>query len=333
MALDYVLHALDLLDVHISYCCKISTHSTPSSAVSEVRQPMSSARLHYLAARLFMNMSDPLAASVHLKLASSVTKSWPALQLSIQRALIACADRNDALTREHDPPTITSVLPNTLDVKGFCIEILLHPGKCKLLSAKEMIIIQGKAWKSEPASVNKRVSPREVMWTQYDASKSESPFEFAVSFLRSTHATSGDDISACVSIKSRLGFPVNIESIQLITSSGLYEVPNLDCCTAEKSLHWSLQRRNLAEMDASDHGILFKPNDLKFFLTELSLPTNLCDVLSGDISSDTTKFTPKNCRLCNMGFSHAGKPWRYKLTLVVLLRVTSHFVSYLLFSG
>ena len=300
MALDYVLHALDLLDEHLSHCCKIST---PSSAASEVRQPMSSARLHYLAARLFMNMSDPLAASVHLKFASSLTKSWPALQLSIQRALIACANRNDALSREHDPPASTSVLPNTLGVKDSCIEILLHPEKCKLLSAKELILLQGKAWKSEPASVNKRASTREVIWTQYDALKSESPFEFAVSFVRSTHAISGDAISACVSIKSHLSFPVIVESIQLITSSGLYEVPDLDCCTVEKPFHWSLQRGNLAK----NHGVSFKPNDLKFFFTELSLPTNLSDVLQGDASSDTSKFTPKNCRLCNMGLSHAGK--------------------------
>lgn len=333
MALDYVLHALDLLDRHLHQCCKVSTESSLlSSPANELRQPMSSARLHYLAARLFMSLNDPSEASVHLKIASSQTKFWPSLQLSIQRALIACADRHESLSKEYDPPSTSSVLPNAIDVKDSCIEILLHPEKCKLLSLNEAKNVQGKAWKDEPTSNVERALEREIIWTQYDSSKSVSPFEFAVSFLGSTHATSGDSVPACVSIKSHVGFPVIIASIQLITSSGLYEVPNNDCCVEESALRRLMQKSNLTSKDNCDLGSSFEPNDLKFFFTEISLPEKLSDVLVGDTSSDISTFTPKNCRLCNMGFSHAGKILSIG-SCSTLMRVISYFALFLPPSG
>lgn len=332
MALDYVLHALDLLDIHLYQCCNVSTESSLPSTPAELRQPMSSARLHYLAARLFMSLGDPLEASVHLKIASSQTKSWPSLQLSIQRALIACADRPESSTKEYDPPSSSSVLSNAIDVKDSCIEILIHPEKCKLLSPNEAKNVQEKAWKAVTASVVKRTLAREVTWTQYDSSKSVSPFEFAVSFLGSTHALSGDSVPACVSLKSRLGFPVIIASIQLITPSGLHEVPNNHCCVEESALRRPLQRANLTRNDTCDLGVSFEPNDLKFFFTDISLPAKLSDVLVGDTSSDASKFTPKNCRLCNMGFSHAGKMISIG-PCTTLMRILSYFDSHLIPSG
>lgn len=328
MALDYALHALDLLDVHLSHCVETSESALLSSPTSEVQQPKSSARLHYLAARLFMSMNDPLGASVHLKIASSQANSWPSLQLSIQRALLACADRHLSITRGDAPLSSDSVIPNATDVKDACIEIALQPEKCKMLSPNEANIVQEKAWANEQASVTNRTSTREVRWTQYDTSNSESPFEFGVSFFESTHATSGDSVSACVSIKSSLNFPVIVNSIQLITSSGLYEVQNLDCCTAEKSLHRFLREPISANKDASVQGVSLKPNDLKFFLTELSLPSNLSDVLVGDTSSDISKFTPKNCRLSNMGFSHAGNYLILPIAPRSLLIISLYFLFF-----
>ena len=331
IALDYVLHALDLLDVHLSHCGKTTTErSLTSSPASEARHPMSSARLHYLAARLFMSIDDATQASVHLNIASSQTKSWPSLHISIQRAMLACADRHASSSRGADNPLSSSASSNPIDAKGTCIEILLHPGKYTLLSPKETVYIQEKAWKNDPASVLKGTSIREASWTQYDTTKTDTPFEFAVSFFESTHATSGDSVSACVSLKSHLRHPVIIESTQLITSSGVYEVPNMDLCSAEKSLHRSLQHRLSMTNDISVQGVSISPNDPQFFATELSLPSNLTDVLVGDTSSDTSRFTPKNCRLCNMGFTHAGNAsiLPYCSYCASARTISLHFISF-----
>ena len=152
IALDYILHALDLLDEHLSLCHDVSTESDLSSSASEnpTRQPMSSARLHYVAARLLMSLDDPTGASVHLKIASAQTKSWPSLHLSIQRALSTCTER---YVKEITGPNPLSnlivaniVLPDTTDLQNSCIELLLWPDSCKLLSHEERMEMQMRVW-------------------------------------------------------------------------------------------------------------------------------------------------------------------------------------------
>jgi len=306
MALDYVLHALDLLDENLSLCSGGSTESeTPI-------QPNSSTRLHYLAARLLMTLDNPMGALVHLKIASAQTKSWPSLHLSIQRALFACEER--CATDRSALSTSNSILPST-ESKDSCIELLLRSEICKLLSPKEMTDAQTKAWKDDPAVVDTNAtSTREVVWTHdEDTCRSKPPFEFAVSFLKSTHATSSDTVTACVSIKSRLDFQVCIESMQLLTTSGTaYDVSNLEKCAVDTSLLQTLLQKecvretSFATKYVPNRGVQFNSNDLAFFLTELTLPSNVSDIALGGASADTSKFIPKNGRLCNTGFTHAA---------------------------
>ena len=147
-----------------------------------------------------------------------------------------------------------------------------------------------------------------------DTGKENPPFEFAVSFLEATHATSSDTVKACVSIKSCLDFQVNVESIQLLTTSGMYDVSNLEQCAADRSQLQSWIRGedvSSSNKQVSKLGVELNSNDLAFFLTELSLPSNLSDIALGGI--DTSKFIPKSGRLCNTGYSHAGKSIFYNL--------------------
>lgn len=318
IALGYVLHALDLLDGHLSLCHDTRTESDLSSSASEspTRQPMSSASLHYFSARLLMTLDDPTGASVHLKIASAQTKSWPSLHLSIQRALSTCTERYAEKTTGLNPSSISvvpnTVVPNTTDLQNSCIELLLLPNSCKLLSPEEMTETQMRVWPTVP--LNKK-SMREVVWTHNDTYKTKPPFEFAVSFLNSTHAASNDAVTACVSIKSCLSFGVVVESMQLLTTSGTHEVPNLNHRKADRSLvlSWmckqSMGKASFATNHESDQGIQVNPNEMALFLTELLIPSNLSHASVDGASTENFKLIPKNGRLCNMGFSRAGDAW------------------------
>lgn len=303
MALDYVLHALDLMDENTSLSSSSGGGSDDSqllpmpSSESPPKQPMSSARLHYLAGRLLMSLNDPTGALVHLNIAAAQTKSWPSLNLSIQRALSTCNDRCSTLEN----------VPANTESKASSIELLLQSDSCKLLSPSEMKDVQVKA--SDATALTK-----EVVWNHDDTGKENPPFEFAVSFLEATHATSSDTVKACVSIKSCLDFQVNVESIQLLTTSGMYDVSNLEQCAADRSQLQSWIRGedvSSSNKQVSKLGVELNSNDLAFFLTELSLPSNLSDIALGGI--DTSKFIPKSGRLCNTGYSHAGKSIFYNL--------------------
>ena len=337
IALDYILHALDLLDEHLSLCHDVSTESDLSSSASEnpTRQPMSSARLHYVAARLLMSLDDPTGASVHLKIASAQTKSWPSLHLSIQRALSTCTER---YVKEITGPNPLSnlivaniVLPDTTDLQNSCIELLLWPDSCKLLSHEERMEMQMRVW---PAVSFNKTSTREVVWTHNDTCNPKPPFEFAVSFLNSTHAASSDAVTACVSIKSCLSFRVVIESMRLLTTSGTHEVLNLEHREADRSLvqSWirkqSIVKASFTTKHESDKGILVNPNETALFLTELVLPSNLSQISVDGTSTDTLKFIPKNGRLCNMGFSRAGNTWAIMTSGIASLQ--SHICALML---
>ncbi len=331
------MHALDLLDGHLSLCHDVSTESDLSSSASEnlTRQPMSSARLHYVAARLLMSLEDPTGASVHLKIASAQTKSWPSLNLSIQRALSTCTER---YVKENTGPNPLSnlivaniVLPDTTDLQNSCIELLLWPDSCKLLSPEERKEMQMRVWPS--VSFNK-TSMREVVWTHNDTCKTKPPFEFAVSFLNSTHAASSDAVTACVSIKSCLSFRVVIESMRLLTTSGTHEVLNLEHREADRSLvqSWirkqSIGKASFTTKHESDKGILVNPNETALFLTELVLSSNLSQISVDGTSTDSLKFIPKNGRLCNMGFSRAGNTWAIMTSGIASLQ--SHICALML---
>lgn len=301
LALDYVLHSLDLLEENISMSSGTSSTKEDSQLLpmpsndTPIQQPMSSTRLHYLAGRLLMSLKDPSRALVHLKIAASQTMSWPSLNLSIQRALTACNERCSIL--DDAPPT---------DMRKSFIQLLINSDSCKLLSPNEIKDAQVKAWEYDyTGSIT-----REVVWNNDDTGKLNPPFEFAVSFLNSTHATTSDKVKACVSIKSCLDLQVEIESMQLVTTSGIFDVPNLSQSAVKRTQLKSLVRSEGSRRETSSFakheqgGVEFNRNDLTFFMTELTLPSNLSDVALGGV--DTSKFIPKSGRLCNMGLSHSA---------------------------
>lgn len=315
MALDCVLHALDLLEENASLCDSGGGAADPAVGENYVqRSNPSSSRLHYLAARLLMSMDDPSGAMVHLKIAALHTKSWPSMNLTIQRAFFACEERC-AAPRVRDGP---SPLPNLAEARDACVELLLRPESCALLSPDELARAQAGAWREDgPAAPGAGAPARRVVWRHDDAASAAGgpPFEFAATFLRATHATSSDTVAACVSLRSTLGFRVRVVSMALLTTGGTYEVPDLGRCAADQSRLRSLRRlgsiasassvaARRAELD--ERGVLLGPGDATFFLTELSLPSDLSDVALGGSSFDMSKFIPKNGRLSNMGLSHAG---------------------------
>jgi hypothetical protein len=170
------------------------------------------------------------------------------------------------------------------------------------------------------------------MWT-HDATTAKTdqpPFEFAVSFLKSTHATSSDTVTACVSLRSRLDFEVRVASMQLLTTSGRFDVSNLEKCAVDRSAFLSgiPPRRDTPD---EKRGVPFHSQDVAYFLTEIPLPSDLSDIALGGSSIDTSKFIPKNGRLCNTGLSHAGVALESSILVVkcslLLLRST-----FLLFS-
>ena len=291
VALDYALHALDLLQADgLSSASPCQTGDITVGIGTLFNESPAAARLHYLAARLLLNMDDPTGALVHLKIASAQTKLWPSLHLAIQRVLFACTERCD----------MEKTNPSVDDAHNSYIELLLRPGSCKLLSPVEMMMTQAKVWPL--VGCTDTTSTKEIVWTHNDACNTKPPFEFAVSYLNSTHASSCDTVTVCISMKSCLGVQVLIDSMQLLTTSGVHNVPNLEHHKADRSQ--SSGNISFTTKYGSDQGIKLNPNELVFIFAELIIPSNL--TLPDGSAVDTLKFTPKNGRWTNTGLSRAA---------------------------
>ncbi len=315
MALEYVLHALDILKENDSMCPKNGNIPNSSedefSSEREYKPVDSSARLHYLAGRLLLGQDSPKEALSYLKMADSLTKKWPSLNIAVQRTLVACVDRcrRDGVVSER---------PSSKDAS---VEMLLRPEMCKLLSTFEKSLAQRDVWEVGYAPRTLTAS-KEVIWTDDESGEAKPPFEFTVSFSQSTHATASGKVAACVSIESCLGFPVFVSSIQLMTTSGYYDVTNLDQCLDCSTLQSKDRMENLKSrtMYSPRQGVLFHPKEVVFFLTELTLPSDLSSIAPGGSVVDLTKFVPKNGKLCNMGYSYAGKN-RLRCFITTLWRI------------
>jgi hypothetical protein len=199
-----------------------------------------------------MSQDDSVGASMHLKIALAQTPSWPLLQLSIQRALYACTERS-----------------NVTDVPSSCVELLLWPDTCKLLSLEERMEIQTMV---SPSVCLNPTSAKEKVWTHNDTCKTKPLFQFAVSYLNSTHAAYCDAVIACVSIRSCLSFRVLIEPMQLLKTSGSHKVSNLE---HHKSDRWLLGKISFTNKHGLYQSIKVNPNELAVFFTALLIPSNL----------------------------------------------------------
>jgi hypothetical protein len=264
----------------------------------------STIRMHYLAGKLLIGLGNPLEALPHLQIAATNTKKWPSMHLSIQRALFVCEEQ--CIAKGED---LASTLRQKARAKDACIELLLKPDSCSLLSEGEIRQSQTYAWSADLSDAATSFS-REIVWTDDDSGVAKPPFEFAVTFLESTHATSSDSVLVCVSVKSCLNFPVFVDSVQLNTTAGCFPISNLEHC-ADKSLMQSwLKSQNESKNDgfqsSTNKGIQFQSKDLSFFFSEIKVPSDLAEIALGKAAVDLSKFFPKNAKLCNMGLVYAG---------------------------
>jgi hypothetical protein len=287
IALEYILHALDLFE-------EAEINAEPLISIRDARVSSASVRLHYLAGRLLMSIENPISAAVHLRIAAERTKKWPSLHVSIQRALLVCEER--CLSIEVNP---TRKIACEEASKMGCAKLLLEPESCALLTKQEIKHVKSKAWE---------MRCKEVLWK--DASgESRPPFDFALSFLKSTHATSGDSVLACLSIKSRVGFECFAKTIKLLTTVGNFNVSTANLCLDKAQLQSWLKSSSSRSGDVernSSVGVHLIPNEVAYILTEISLPSDFSSVPLGDTAIDNNFYTPKSGKLTNCGLTHAA---------------------------
>ena len=289
LALEYTLHALALLKENDSICRSINDNETPESASVNIKfaTPSAATRLHYLAGRLLMGQNDPESALPHLRFASEKTIKWPSMNLSIQRLVLDCERKCSFAQSKSDESA----------------RLILEPSTCGMLSEAELLKAKQHAISSDM---------KEVVWNDDEAGVARPPLEFAVTFLDSTHATSSETVLACLSLKSYLNIPVYVEKIQLNTTAGSYDVPNVqEHVTKEALQSWSENRAD-CESASSDvfsinKGIQLNASGIVYFFTEMKLPSTLVETAMGKTAADLSKFHPKNGKLCNMGFTMGGK--------------------------
>mmetsp|Transcript_5725 Transcript_5725/g.9382 ORF Transcript_5725/g.9382 Transcript_5725/m.9382 type:complete len:1581 (+) Transcript_5725:68-4810(+) len=287
IALEYILHALDLFEV-----AKMSAE--PLINTGDAKVSSASVRLHYLAGRLLMSMDNPVGGAVHLKIAADRTKTWTSLQLSIQRALQVCEER--CLVIDDEP---SSKSARAEESKIRCAKLLFEPEMCAMLTDKEMKLAQSQSWE---------VGCKEIVWKDGASGKSRPPFDFALSFLESTHATSGDSVWACLSIKTNVDFHLRARTIELFTSVGNFKVSTDLCFNKTQLFSWlksSSPPSAHAQVDSPDE-VQFKPNEVAYILTEISLPSDFSSVALGETAIGNNFYTPKNGKVTNMGLTHAA---------------------------
>ena len=264
----------------------VSDNDAPESTTANNISTMNAAvRLHFLAGRLMISLNDSTNALSHLRIAAAKTKKWPSMHLAIQRVLLECEKKCD--TAQEDT----------------YMKLLFEPNSCNILSRSEIT----------HAEQNINSSGRkEVIWTDDDNGAAKPPLDFAVTFLDSTHAISGDTVLACVSVQSRINFPVHVESIQLNTTAGNYNITDLQRHVKKKTIQsWirngSVSKDMVGEVSNEHKGVQLKANELVFFFTEMKLPSSLIETALGLTAADLSKFYPKSGKLCNMGFTVAGE--------------------------
>lgn len=285
LALECALHALAILKENDSICRSINDNDTPEYSSTNVKSstPNAAVRLHYLAGKLFLSQNEPTNALAHLQIAAEKTKDWPSLHLSIQRALLHCQKRCSSAQGERDS----------------FIKLLLDPSSCNMLTTD--------AQKSTTVT-----SDTEVIWRDDESQITKPPLDFAVTFLDSTHATCGDTVLACVSIRSCLSIPVYLQSIQLDTTAGCFEISNLHRHVSKDTMKSWVNNEVTQSPETSDvvnvcSGIQLNANGLVYFFTQMKLPPTLVETALGRTAADLSKFHPKNGKLCNMGFTVAGE--------------------------
>uniref|UniRef100_A0A7S2LZA6 Trafficking protein particle complex subunit 11 domain-containing protein n=1 Tax=Skeletonema marinoi TaxID=267567 RepID=A0A7S2LZA6_9STRA len=288
IALEYILHALELFEV-------AKNSAEPLITIGDSKVTSASVRLHYLAGRLLMSIDNPVGGAVHLKIAADRTKNWPSLQLSIQRALRVCEERCLVIDDEQ-----SSKSARAEESRISCAKLLFEPETCAMLSDKEIRQAQNKSWE---------LGCKDIVWKDDASGKSRPPFDFALSFLESTHATSGDSVWACLSIKTHVDFQLFAKTIKLITSVGNFKVSSTDLCFDKAQLQsWlksSPSASGHAQVNFSD-GVQFTPNEVAFILTEISLPTDFSSVALGGTAIGNNFYTPKSGKITNMGLTHAA---------------------------
>ena len=262
LVLSYAIHALSLLanesQTPLSDVAKGAVTAVTSGEAEKAR---GASRLHYLVAGALYKKRCYADAAHHLDSAGSEGLLWPGVELPIKRALLRCLDRMSDQEREDFRG------PDAGDV---CLGMLLSTSNAGFMDRTELDVASKVAFRVSallPSSILSAVT-KSVVWPDLGAGGT-APFQFATTFPQRTHATSGDVVTAVVSLRSRLRIPIRLLEVSISTTVGEFEVPLHALCGRDGSL---LGEQTCRDGDASG---LVLPGSETFWLVRISLPSKI----------------------------------------------------------
>ena len=216
-ALQLALHAIELFEQE----SKVLTEEL-ESAESEADKPFlpSGSRMYYMAGGVLLGMKRYQDAIPYLEKALNVCTKWEGLELSIKKMLVEC------YSNYMSPPSSDSP-DEGKDSK--MLETLFHSGLP--LSEIQPVLEKYRHLRGTD----------DLRWNveSTDDSDMSLPFSFSVTFPACTHATAGDTVTAIVTIKSNLQYPVHIKAVSLKSAAGKILVPLENLLNAQNAEKWN----------------------------------------------------------------------------------------------
>lgn len=287
-ALQLTLRAIELFEQE-SAVLKAESENVEGETSEKPFLP-SGARMYYMAGGILLGMKRYQDAIPHLEKAASSCAEWDRLEHSIRKMLVECY--------KHYMPRPSPDVPNeAADAK--MLEMMFFSGVP--ISEVRPILESYRNVRGNDS----------LKWNLESTSDSDMslPFSFSVTFPGSTHATAGDTVSANVTIKSNLSFPVLVKSVTLMSGTGPITVPSRDLTDAQN-----------AEKVLGGGVILLPMNDI-LFSTEVVLPRDLDKIPSDEGSSGSAV---PSARPRTAGISAAGKLVLILLSLQCRFKVLTY---------
>jgi hypothetical protein len=212
----------------------------------EAQFKRSAARMHYLAGGILLGQKNHKDAIVHLEKTVKYSTGWNGLALFVRRMLIECYEKyvpTQDETSDEKSKTIASMILDSY----FNAEMSSKNLRRALNNFSSLTGGGVMKWHHECI----------------DESASSLPFSFAVTFPGSTHATTGDTVTASVMIKSNLDYAVHVNSVTLLSMAGDIAVPENALRSAENA------------NEGSEGGIIIQANTSILLSTQIDIPRSL----------------------------------------------------------
>ena len=242
-ALELLLKALALFHAHVEKEKKVEG-VVPEEIESQFKR--SAARMHYLTGGILLGQKKYKDAIVHLEITIKYSTGWNGLALAVRRMLIECYEKYVPMqveTPEEKTQTIaTMILDSFFNAKMSSQS--LRRALNNFASLNEGGVIK---WHHE----------------YIDELASSLPFSFAVTFPDSTHAITGDTVTASVMIKSNVDYSVHVKSVTLLSMAGDIAVPENALRLAQNS------------NESSEGGIIIEAKTSILLLTQIDIPRSL----------------------------------------------------------